>query len=206
MCFPWEHKFASVDKPHTLWGLQWKPGIKIWYYLEDVFFKGNQSRHSQLHGFLFCLLLFLSHRLLFCIRSKARAGTPRAPHFPAVATAGRCGCASCLPCYWDKAQQRKSSSGLTAPGGSPAQKGGQSCRSLLQSSGQPSVIWSHCLNCQETERDELGAQEPSSTFCSLNIWDDAPHMQGGSSHLNQPDLGNASCSEVSLSKVIPQLI
>lgn len=45
MCFPSEHKFASVDKPHTLWGLQWKPGNKIWQYLDGSSFTPRAS-HS----------------------------------------------------------------------------------------------------------------------------------------------------------------
>lgn len=57
MCFPWEHKFASVDKPHTLWGLQWKPGIKIWYYFEDVFFRETKAATHSCMFFFFELAL-----------------------------------------------------------------------------------------------------------------------------------------------------
>lgn len=64
----------------------------------------------------------------------ARAVTPRASHSPAVATAAD---ASVPAAYLgtgtktNKGSLRKEEfSGLTAPEGSPARKGGQSCRSL----------------------------------------------------------------------------
>lgn len=136
MCFPSEHKFASVDKPHTLWGLQWKPGNKIWQYLENDFLKGNQSRHSGLCGFVSCFaaISLTWDLILYPQRGLGRPSllVPLTPQlWPQQADESVPAAYLVTGTKPNKGSLRKQEySGLTAPGGSPARKGGQSCRSL----------------------------------------------------------------------------